>query len=73
MDIRTAILSRTDAEHCITRQSWVNQMGSEAAPRIDPTNTPDCCLISSPYARKARGWQPTLEDLTAADWITTGE
>lgn len=68
MKIDIAIKATTEKRPFITRTAWAGQ-----GIKIRPTDSPECCIISSPYcARPSRGWQPTAEDLTAEDWITTG-
>lgn len=67
MTIIEAIKSTTENRPSITRTAW-----GEMQVKIRPTNTPDCCIISSlSGSNPRRGWQPTAEDLTAEDWITT--
>lgn len=67
MTIIEAIKSTTENRPSITRTAW-----GEMQVKIRPTNTPDCCIISSlSGSNPSRGWQPTAEDLTAEDWITT--
>lgn len=67
MTIIEAIKSTTENRPSITRTAW-----AEMQLKIRPTNTPDCCIISSlSGSNPRRGWQPTAEDLTAEDWITT--
>lgn len=67
MTIIEAIKSTTENRPSITRTAW-----AEMQVKIRPTNTPDCCIISSlSGSNPRRGWQPTAEDLTAEDWITT--
>lgn len=74
MDIRSAILARTSVKPFITRQSWVKEIEgwSDNVAKIMPTNSVDCCIITSFSARNpCRGWQPTAGDLVAEDWIIT--
>ncbi len=76
MNIRDAILARTEDKPFITRESWVDQMAGAVAihkvPKILPTTSVDCCVITSFSPRQpCRGWQPTMEDLTGEDWIPT--
>lgn len=67
MKIDIAIKATTEKRPFITRTAW-----ADPGIKIRPTDSPECCIISSPYcARPSRGWQPTAEDLTAEDWITT--
>ena len=74
MNIQEAIMTRTESEPYITRESWNNleNVWYGAHIKIMPTNTPDCCTIESVASRgPRRGWQPMAEDLAADDWITT--
>lgn len=67
MKIYIAIKATTEKRPFITRIAWA---GLQI--KILPTDSPDCCIISSLSGRNPRrGWQPTAEDLTAEDWITT--
>lgn len=50
----------------ITRAAWENPYRF----RIEPTDTPDCCVTHSDAMRAPRrGWQPKAGDLIADDWI----
>lgn len=75
MHIHEAINATTPHEPFITRAIWarVTSKPCGAAVKVQPTNSPDCCIIES-IINKApcRGWQPTAEDLTADDWAITG-
>ena len=74
MYIHEAIKARTEEKPYITRESWnySTSVWYNAAIKIMPTNTPDCCVIDS-FATKNPGcrWNPTADDLTADDWVTT--
>lgn len=75
MDIRTAIQNRTADKPYITRQSWVDEMEGALfrhnVPKILPTSSVDCCVITSLSSTPCRGWQPSKADLVALDWIVT--
>ncbi len=65
MNIQEAVKKAIkDGKH-ITRKAFKEKL------YIEPTDTPDCCIISAPEPRKnpRRGWQPQAEDLLADDWI----
>lgn len=69
MLLHEAIAARTMDKNGVTRKSW-DIPGSKFRTAILPTETPDCCIVCSNVNRSPyRGWQPTLEDLTADDWI----
>lgn len=71
MIISEAIRARTENKPYITREAWCNTYrGSDL--KVFPTNTPDCCVLTSLEARgPRRGWQPTAGDLIADDWFVT--
>lgn len=74
MNICDAVKARTANKPYITRQSWnyPTSVWCNAAVKILPTDTPDCCTIESVASNApCRGWQPQAEDLIADDWITT--
>lgn len=74
MLIHEAILATTKDEPYITRQAWSYNTGKPATAVITilPTNTPDCCVITSKNGRiPCRGWQPAARDLIADDWMVT--
>ena len=72
MNIQEATNSRTKDKPYITREVWCNTYRG-ADLKVFPTNTPDCCVITSLAARgHRRGWQPTADDLIADDWFVTG-
>lgn len=66
MYIHEAIKETNEYLPCIRRstEEW-----EEMEIRILPTNTCECCVISSKVSRGMRGWQPTKADLLADDWI----
>ncbi len=69
MTIIEAIAARTTDKNGITRESWTTPT-EKFRVAILPTQTPDCCIICSNVNRSPyRGWQPTLDDLTATDWV----
>lgn len=71
MNIQEATSSRTNDKPYIARNAWCNTYRG-ADLKLFPTNTPDCCVITSLAARgPRRGWQPTAEDLIADDWFVT--
>lgn len=71
MFIHEAIASRTAEASFITREKWRNEW-EVAEIKIQPTNSPDCCIVVSKVNRSPyRGWQPTADDLMAEDWITS--
>lgn len=75
MNIQEAIKSRTVEKPFITREKWHGEFSTWRAAdiKIQPTDSPDCCIIESKAHRSPyRGWQPMAEDLLADDWITTG-
>ena len=39
---------------------------------IQPTDQPDCCIISNDYGRSSPRWEPQLGDLLADDWFPRG-
>lgn len=70
MYIHEAIAATTLNHGCITRKQW-DRMSPiiGGGIRIQPTNSPDGCIIISDVAHSRRhGWQPTAEDLAADDW-----
>ena len=71
MYIHEAIQAMTMEKPCIARRSWGrwNKGLPSSGVRIQPTNSPDCCIIESDAASfHLRGWQPTKDDLVADDW-----
>lgn len=74
MTISEAILARTDEKPYITRAEWNAPIldGKPIDLKLFPTDTPDCCIITSRVCKSSsRGWQPQLEDLIADDWEPT--
>lgn len=57
---------------CMTRKSVMEETGGMML-NVKPTNTSECCILIERTNRRpggsARWWNPTLEDLTADDWI----
>lgn len=51
----------------ITRKSWII-LASETI-WIEPTDTPDCCILYFGEKRMSKRWNPEKEDLIADDWI----
>lgn len=74
MYIHEALQTRTKEAPFITRSAWRDIVSSEAcrtAIKIQPTDTPDGCIIESVVTKSPRrGWQPKAEDLMAGDWET---
>ena len=74
MTISEAIKARTEEKPYITRKAWnIKIFDCRAVElKIMPTDTPECCIITSRVAiSPRRGWQPQLEDLIADDWGVT--
>lgn len=72
MNIQEAIQSRTEEKPFITRKAWIINTWHGLEVKIFPTNTPNCCVVSSIAAKApCRGWQPQMEDLIAEDWEVT--
>lgn len=70
MFIQEAVEARTNEKPYITRVAW--GYADWANLKIQPTNTPDCCVLITKSARRpVRGWQPQMTDLIADDWVTT--
>lgn len=69
MYIHEAISKTTEERPYIRRdtEEW-----REFGLKIWPTNTCECCVITSNASRSLRGWQPFKEDLLADDWIPCG-
>lgn len=76
MNIHEAMKARTEQRPFLTRGAWggliLNEPHSQV--HIQPTNTPDCCIVFSPIQKSPRrGWEPAAEDLLAEDWeVTSG-
>ncbi len=71
MFIHEAVLARSATKPFIRRRAWgyLTDRPESAVVKIQPTNTPDCCIIMSAIRKEpCRGWQPTAEDLVADDW-----
>lgn len=84
MFIHEAINARSRRAPYISRIAWSTARDSISpfAPATDsnffpavwiqPTNSPDCCIIYSEINKvPRRGWQPSAEDLSANDWFVT--
>lgn len=71
MLIHEAVLATNPEYPCIKRESWVRYSTTRSGGiKIQPTNSPDGCIIESDVNEKRRpGWQPTAADLIADDWI----
>ncbi len=71
MYIHEAILNTTREMPYITRTAWMVGESGLISIKVQPTDTPDCCVLYSDYSRHGpcRGWQPRAEDLKAGDWI----
>lgn len=70
MYIHEAIAATTLKYNCITRKKWhrISPIIGGGI-RIQPTNSPDGCIVISDVEHGMRhGWQPTAEDLAADDW-----
>lgn len=73
MNIYEAIKARTPQKASIRRKSWqyITNGPCTAAVKIQPTNSPDKCVVESMGTKEVRsGWQPRAEDLLADDWET---
>lgn len=74
MYIHEAIQATSIRQPYVRRRSW-DYLTSEpvVAVKIQPTNSPDGCVIVSTTEKKPRyGWQPTARDLVADDWEPVG-
>lgn len=74
MFIHEAINATTVRQPCIARRAW-NRFSKTpgSGVKIQPTNSPDGCIIESDVDRKTRrSWQPTAGDLVAEDWEPVG-
>lgn len=72
MYIHEAIKAVTRNRPCIRRRAWDYQTDTpRIAVKIQPTDSPDGCVIRSVAEKNTRhGWQPTASDLVADDWET---
>lgn len=71
MNIFEAIKARTREQPFITREAWekVILSNGESSIYIQPTDTPEGCLLYGPSKRGPRGgWTPAEGDLIAQDW-----
>ncbi len=75
MTIQEAIKAAQDAfpsMPCITRQSWRRWSKTPGGVKIQPTDSPDGCIIESDVDKEnRRRWNPTAADLLADDWVPT--
>ena len=68
MNIQRAIKTAMAANSFITRA------GLRGVFHIEPTNSPDCCIIYAKDQPPCPRWEPNAEDLAADDWeVTKGE
>lgn len=73
MHIHEAIAQATPQRAYVRRKAWayITDTPCSAAIKIQPTNSPDGCIVVSQSAENPRfGWQPREEDLAADDWET---
>ena len=74
MTISKAAAIAAEKGKCMTRES-VRAETNGTMLIIKPTNTSECCILIDTRKRRPGGsirwWNPTLEDLTANDWIIT--
>lgn len=72
MNIQEAIAATSKIKPFITRRAWrgvVTNESHKTAIKVQPTDTPDGCIIESAATKSLRpGWQPRAEDLMANDW-----
>ena len=64
MNINDAARIAAASGRAMTRETYLKEKM-----RIEPTNGPECCIISVPGAKVGPRWNPQLEDLTANDWL----
>lgn len=55
------------------RTSYIRRRSFPEGIRIIPTNDEACCIVLTESGLIAPRWNPTAEDLTADDWIVTGD
>lgn len=69
MYIQEAVKEALKTKGCIARTSLRSGM-LQSNTQIIPTNTYDCCIIlgKGKENRQSRYWNPTADDLIAADW-----
>lgn len=74
MYIHEAIASTSRENPTITRKAWSYSFLTKVAKVkygticIQPTNSPDRCVVLSPMSGYAGQWFPTKDDLLADDW-----
>lgn len=72
MHIHEAAEMAASKGKCMTRKSVMEETNGKLL-NVKPTNTSECCILIDRTKRRpggsARWWNPTLEDLTADDWI----
>lgn len=70
MVINEAAVLAAEEGKCMTRRSVRIETGGNLM-NIKPTNSSECCAIVSRKNERpsCRFWNPTLDDLTADDWI----
>lgn len=70
MYIHEAIQATTIEKPYITRRSWSRLSAKpNGGIKIQPTNSPDCCIVmSDAMGNPRRGWEPRASDLAAYDW-----
>lgn len=75
MYIHEAIAARTRREPFVTREAWQyvvikNDGRPPGCPiKLNPTDSPDLCIVLSETSGTTCGWRPSLEDLIADDWL----
>lgn len=74
MYIHEAILATNKQKPFIRRRSWAYLTSRPVhSVKIQPTNSPDGCVIESVTKNSPRhGWQPMEGDLVADDWEPVG-
>lgn len=75
MYIHEAIAARTRRAPFITRKSWGYATEIKGRPpccytmKLNPTDSPDLCIVLSETSGATCGWRPRAEDLAADDWL----
>lgn len=75
MYIHEAIATRTRQKPFITREAWGYVIVTKApllgySIKLNPTDSPDLCIVLSETSGATCGWRPSAKDLVADDWIT---